>query len=202
MKTPEKQLAQHNLPTPLVADPRRQASGLFKGLDFQIWLTVSAWVRLQDDQLLVVEGVEDFDIVEQGSGITTQVKALSEPISLRSPCVVEAVRNYWQNSHRNNGFRLEYRFVTTGEVAVEQGEPFGPKKAGLSVWTEASAAAQETHSEALRQFLLKDHSVGPRLAAAFPPGVPSLQDFLATASTELLFEQFLRPIRWWTRRRS
>ena len=76
MKPPETKLETPGGNDNLVGDPKRQATGLFKGVDFQVWLTVDAWITLEEEQVLVVEGLEDFDIVKEAGGVTTQAKAL------------------------------------------------------------------------------------------------------------------------------
>ena len=143
------------LPEALVGDTRRQAPALFKGLDFQIWLTIAAWIDLEEEQILVIEGVEDFDVVNEDGGITTQVKALAQPISLRSTNVTDALRNFWQSKHSNAGRQVQYRFVTTASVATESGEPFGDKAAGLTLWSrEAQIERPSETTEILRRFLI------------------------------------------------
>ena len=39
----------------LQGDPSRQAVALFKGIDYQIWQTVLAWMDLSESEILVVE---------------------------------------------------------------------------------------------------------------------------------------------------
>ena len=151
-------------PEALVGEARRQATGLFKGVDFQVWLTISAWVNLQEEQVIVVEGVEDFDVVTDKGGITTQAKALADPISLRSASVTDAIRNYWIAKHSNPGRQVQYRFVTTASLAVETGGPFGDEVQGLAVWSREARLKNRTEaSEKLRRFLVEDASVRERL---------------------------------------
>jgi len=187
------------LPEALVGDTRRQAPALFKGLDFQIWLTIAAWIDLEEEQILVIEGVEDFDVVNEDGGITTQVKALAQPISLRSTNVTDALRNFWQSKHSNAGRQVQYRFVTTASVATESGEPFGDKAAGLTLWSrEAQIERPSETTEILRRFLIGDEAVRNRLNEELPANVPSLMDFLQNSNPEMVFREFIRPIRWLT----
>ncbi len=65
---------------PLPSDPKRQADPLFRGCEFQLWQTVNAWLRLGSDELLFIEGAEDFDVVGPESGTATQVKNSERPL--------------------------------------------------------------------------------------------------------------------------
>ena len=182
----------------LVADPKRQATALFKGLDFQIWLTVDAWITLEEEQVLVVEGVEDFDIIKDISGVTTQAKALSQPITLRSASVVDAIRNFWTAKHQNPGKAIDFRFVTTAGLATEAGDPFGPGVTGLALWMADSERGQTVNTETLKQFLITDPSTSAALAREFPSGVPSLLEFLKNGAPDQVYAALIRPIKWLT----
>jgi hypothetical protein len=60
-------------------------------VDFQVWQTILAWIRLNPGELLFVEGAEDFDVVNGMHGVTVQTKATVTPIKLRSQAVVDAL---------------------------------------------------------------------------------------------------------------
>jgi hypothetical protein len=182
----------------LVGDAKRQATGLFKGVDFQVWLTVDAWITLEEERVLVVEGVEDFDIIREAGGITTQAKALSQPITLRSESVIEAIRNFWIAKHQNPGKAIEFRFVTTAGIGTEAGDPFGAGVAGLSLWMAESERGQTGGTDKLRQFLLTDSSASAALGEVLPAGVPSLVDFLRNSTPDQVYAGLLQPIKWLT----
>jgi len=57
---------------PLPADSRRQANAMLAACDYQIWQTVGAWLDLCGEDVLFVEGAEDFDIVGAGDGEAVQ----------------------------------------------------------------------------------------------------------------------------------
>lgn len=181
-----------------MGDPKRQATGLFKGIDFQIWLTVDAWITLGEDRLLVVEGVEDFDIVKDAGGITTQAKALSQPLTLRTGSVIDAIRNFWIAKHQNPGKAIEFRFVTTAGLTTEARDPFGTGIAGLALWMADSERGQTGSTDKLRQFLLTDPSTSAALGKELPVGVPSLVDFLKNSTAEQVFTGMIQPIKWFT----
>ena len=199
MNGPEKQPETCNSPEGLVGEKRRQAPALFKGIDFQIWLTIDAWMKLEEDQVLIIEGVEDFDVVSQNGGIVTQAKAITQPISLRSENVTDALRNFWQAKHSNPGRNVRYVFTTTATTAVESCEPLGAGSAGIALWSRESRSKQPTAvSEKLRRFLIEDESVRNRLEATFPENVPSLVDYLHNSDAKTVFEELIKPVYWMT----
>jgi hypothetical protein len=58
----------------LVGDKRRQATDSIRGYVYQAYQSVLAWMRLGSDEVLFLEGAEDFD-VHSADGVTaTQVK--------------------------------------------------------------------------------------------------------------------------------
>jgi hypothetical protein len=63
----------------LQGDPSRQAISLFKGIDYQIWQTVLAWMDLGENEILAVEGADDFDNLRKSSATVNQVKNLASP---------------------------------------------------------------------------------------------------------------------------
>lgn len=71
-----------NIPGPIKGNPARQAPGLHKGIGFQDWRSVEAWVNLKAGEALYLEGAEDFDIVRDGTADTVQTRATGAGISL------------------------------------------------------------------------------------------------------------------------
>ena len=80
----------------LHGDPKRQAVDSLRGYVYQIWHSVHAWLELADEEILFLEGVEDFDIVDPGKATAVQVKCTTANITLRSPAVIDAITHYWQ----------------------------------------------------------------------------------------------------------
>jgi hypothetical protein len=78
-------------------DPAREATASFGGYRYQAFQSILAWMRLKDDQILVLEGAEDFDIheLDEKTVATGQIKNLSRNVTLRSRSVIEAISNYW-----------------------------------------------------------------------------------------------------------
>ena len=58
----------------LEGDPRRRADAAVRGFMYQFWRTVEAWIELDPEELLYVEGAEDFDIVGSDEATPVQVK--------------------------------------------------------------------------------------------------------------------------------
>src|SRR2546423_1176161 len=83
-------------PQPLPADSRRQADAMLAACDYQVWQTVVAWLDLRGEDMLFIEGAEDFDIVGGGEGQATQVKASADPISLGQKSIQKALNNFWR----------------------------------------------------------------------------------------------------------
>ena len=59
----------------LNADPKRQAHNSLRGYLYQIWHSVNAWLDLNEDEILYLEGAEDFDTVSDDTATAVQVKA-------------------------------------------------------------------------------------------------------------------------------
>ena len=58
----------------LIANSKRQAHNQFRGFLYQIWHSVNAWLDLADDEILYLEGAEDFDTISDDTATATQVK--------------------------------------------------------------------------------------------------------------------------------
>jgi hypothetical protein len=108
----------------LIGDPARQAPDLHKGLIYQIWRSVEAWINLADDELLFLEGAEDYDVVSSTSGTAVQVKATVGNITLRSEAVISALNSFWLIKNNHQDKQIWLRFITTSSITTEQGQRF------------------------------------------------------------------------------
>lgn len=190
-------------PEILKGDPARAAPDLHRGLNYQIWLSVEAWINLKEDELLHLEGAEDFDILTRSTGIMAQAKATAENITLRSRAVIEAIENFWLVSANHPGKHVKFRFITTSSIAVEKRNPFGQKRAGLILWKECVAKADLELAGRLQSFLANDAAISRKLSqrrAAAMPGSPTqpLLDFLRSAPPDEFMLRLLRPMAWET----
>lgn len=139
-------------------------------------------MRLAENEVLILEGAEDFDVHSQPSVVATQVKHQSGSITLRSPAVKDAIQNFWTHQRNNDEFRVVLRFLTTAVAGCEQGNPFGASIPGLEYW--ASAAQERAICEPLRQLLLTLSFDEPLL------------EFVRSATDKELREQLLTRIEW------
>ena len=188
--------------TPLIGDPARQAPDLHKGLVYQIWRSVEAWINLADDELLFLEGAEDFDVVSNASGTTVQIKATGGNITLRSESVIEALNSFWLVKSNHPEKKIWFRFITTSPITTEQGSPFGIDAKGLEVWKSCAKNRDFALAEQLRQFLATDPIVSPQLDQQVTDGVsspkPSLLNYLQTANAATVLDELITHIFWKT----
>ena len=121
-------------------DPKREAIASFGGYRYQAFQSVLAWMRLGNNEVLVLEGAEDFDIHEPDEkAVTTgQVKDLFRNVTLRSGSVIDAINNYWAHRCRNPDYQIRFRFMTTAEAGQERGNPFGDGNKGIGKRRHAS----------------------------------------------------------------
>ena len=176
---------------PLENDSLREAVHSMRGYNYQILRSVLAWINLPEDQVLYLEGAEDFDELSASGAVVTQVKdtALSGSITLRSRDVVKAIGNYWNHKNRNISRSIAFRFLTTAQVGQEVGNPFGSGVRGLDLWHSlADATNADTKSvDEVRTFLIGQPSLDP-----------NVQSFLSDATVEGILDELIRPMRWHT----
>jgi tetratricopeptide (TPR) repeat protein len=120
--------------SPLPADPARQADAMLRACEYQILQTVSAWLDLRGNDVLYVEGAEDFDRHSSNAAEAVQIKTSPQPISLGQKEVQETLNNYWKLRRIAAGSSVRMRFLTCAPYTVERGSPFGAGIAGLEVW--------------------------------------------------------------------
>ena len=180
--------AKRKKPRPLAGNPRRQAVAALRGYVYQIWHTVHAWLDLKDDDLLFVEGAEDFDVVSGETTTAVQVKDTAARITLRTSAVIEAITHFWELRNANPDRRVFFRFLTRSEIGVEQGAPFGAGVAGLELWKKARVNTALLDS--LREFLVKEGKLPLDLI-----------EFLKAAEREALIAKLFVSVEWETKSR-
>ena len=171
---------------PIKGDERRQASASIAGYVYQLWHSVYAWLRLDELEILYLEGAEDFDVVGSESADSSQVKHSLDPITLNTRDVVSAIENYLEIREKNPGLKVNYRYITRAPVGVEKGNPFGSGRGGIDVWK--SAKRHSDDAAELIAFLRKSDKL-PSSARAW----------LATASDEEILVGLVLPITWETK---
>src|SRR5208337_4998705 len=84
------------LPEQLPGDSRRQAVPSFLGDAYQASWSIDAWLRLADaDEVIYLEGAEDFDLVEPEAATAVQVRSTAGTISLGTVKALAAPENFW-----------------------------------------------------------------------------------------------------------
>ncbi len=169
-------------PTDFAVIANRDATASIRGYVYQIYQSVWAWMLLREDDVLILEGAEDFDVHAGPSVVATQVKHEAQNVTLRSGAVMDAIQNFWTHQHNNDGFRVVLRFLSTADAGCEQGAPFGAGVPGLEFWS--SVAQGRADCGPLRRFLLTLSLHQPLL------------DFISTSSDEELREKLLLRIQW------
>jgi tetratricopeptide (TPR) repeat protein len=163
-------------------DANRDATASIRGYVYQIYQSVLAWMLLKENELLVLEGAEDFDVYNSFSVVTTQVKDVASNITLRTADVIDTLNNHWANKEKNPDYDIILRFLTTSEAGQEQGSPFGPGVKGLNYWQ--SAESNLIDVEPLRTFLL---TLGLS---------QNIHGFIKDATGDELREQLISRIKW------
>ena len=169
----------------LKADRKRQAHNSLRGYLYQIWHSVNAWLELNEDEILYLEGAEDFDKVSDNDATVTQAKATQAPITLRSQDVNDAINHYWELRMNNFDRNMKFRFLTCSEIGVEQGSPFGKNQQGLDLWNNCSD--DEAVITKISEFLQTAGKISEEV-----------KDFLKQAEPQEIYEQVIEPITWET----
>jgi hypothetical protein len=174
---------------PLVNDPAREAAASMRGYWTQVWRSVLAWIDLDDNERLYLEGAEDIDRVRGLAAETIQVKDVKGNITLRSGDVIEAIDNAWAHQQRNPRHSIQFRFLTTSGIGIEQGASFGEGIGGLHLWRRTRLSNDETErqrgAQAIATFLLADGKVSA-----------PVQAFLQTSSDAMIWQRLIAPIEW------
>jgi hypothetical protein len=122
------------LPAPLPADSKRQAVHSISGTVYQAWCSIEAWTRLEHaNQVIYLEGAEDFDIHDSGNALTVQVRQTSSPISLGTEKTRVALEHFWSLTLRSSPTIVEYHYLTTSTIARERDVDFDGLT-GIEVW--------------------------------------------------------------------
>jgi len=173
------------LPDQLPGDPRRQAVPSIQGTVYQAWWSIDAWLRLTDaDEVIYLEGAEDFDIVRADGAIAVQVKRNTETISLGTAKAHVALENFWTLSCQEVHRQIDFHFLTTSSIAMEQGSNFCGTK-GIEVWRAAQTNPELANMVA--RYLVTKLDVSSPLRA-----------FLTFATAELVQERLIQRFHWIT----
>jgi hypothetical protein len=173
------------LPPQLPGDPRRQAVPAIHGTVYQAWWSIYAWLQLTNaDEAIYLEGAEDFDIVRDDRAITVQVKRETGTISLGTAKAHRALENYWALSCQAAHRQIDFHFLTTSSIAMEQGANFGGVK-GIEFWR-AARTNPESAAEVARYLITKLDARS------------QLRAFLSSASEDLIQGRLIQRFHWLT----
>jgi len=174
------------LPEELPGDPRRQAVSSFHGDVYQAWWSIDAWLRLTDaNEVIYLEGAEDFDVVGPEGATTVQVKRNTGTISLGTAKAHTALENFWALSCQEVHRQIEFHYLTTSSIAMEQDSNFGGGLKGIEVWR----AAQTNPDLAIQ--------VSRYLVTKLDVGSP-LRLFLSSSTPQLVQERLIKQFHWLT----
>ena len=169
----------------LKANPKRQAHNQLRGYLYQILHSVNAWLNLADDEILYLEGAEDYDTVSDDAATAVQVKNMQHNITLRAREVIDAINNYWELRTNNLDRCVKYRFLTRSKIGMEQGNPFGTGKPGLQVWSRCSG--DEVAITRISEFFQSEGKISDEV-----------KDFLRIAEPHEIYKKLIEPITWET----
>ena len=162
----------------------RQAVASLGGYVYQIYQTLNAWIKLKEDEILLLEVAEDFAVIAKGDLEATQVKdtAGSGSVTLKTKSVADTIKSLWEFQQANPERKVCITYLTTAKIGKEKGLAFPDNHTGLAYWR--VAAREGADIEPLRQVLL---------TLDLPP---QIIDFIKVATPDDLRERILRQIKW------
>ena len=162
----------------------RQAIPALRGYMYQVYRSLEAWLRLSNNQSLLLEVAEDFAVLAEQSLTATQVKdtAPSTSVTLRTKAIRVAIDSFWQFQAANPSKEVRLVFLTTSIIGKEQGVEFPEGEPGLSYWRIAAR-----------------HGAEVRILSSFLASLEfseDLEQFLHTATDSEIQDRLLRRIQW------
>lgn len=167
----------------LRGDEKRQAVDSLRGYFYQLYQSINAWLDLENDELLYLEGAEDFDIVSASEAKAVQVKHSGKIITLRSKDAKSAISNFWDLKNKNPNTRIIYHLLTTSTPGVEKGNPFGEGISGIDYWNICKKDLESVGI--LKEFLSQFEELPKKLI-----------NFLKSADNLSIQNDLIQPIVW------
>ncbi len=132
-----------------IRNPLRVASASVRGYWYQLLYSVSTWLELGDNEVLVVEGNEDVDRIVEGAQpetIEEQLKLRSRPLTSGAEEVKEAVLNFAEGflQATRNGWRYRAVFRTNAPLRANKTTTIGQWTAGVA------PSGEELHTALLK----------------------------------------------------
>ena len=174
-----------SIPKQLSGIPQRQAVFSITGIVYQAWWSIDAWLRLPGaDEVIYLEGAEDFDIVKTDSAISVQVKHNVGTISLGTEKALDALENFWTLTLGDQNRHIQFHYLTTSSVAMERDADFEQLK-GIEAWRAAQTNIELT--DRIARYLESKLSKNS-----------SLRAFIASAETKDIQKRLIQRFHWLT----
>jgi hypothetical protein len=126
------------IPSRLTGETAREAVDSFGGYLYQGWQSLVAWLELTDDSdVLFLEGAEDIEKLRRSGADVIQVKREAGNVTLKSRKVLESIGHFWGHVARNPDRAIRFSYLTTADIGLEKGNPYGLNRPGLVLWEEA-----------------------------------------------------------------
>lgn len=140
----------------------RDAWGTIRGFVYQVDLTISRWINLNDNEILELERGEDIDIVtndfekQEISRELEQIKYRDSNISLNQDFILDILLNFVTHRKNNPTQKIYFRFVSNTNFCKERPTLFLDGKSGVEVWNELSGLNHILQDDN-RLIILKKH---------------------------------------------
>lgn len=171
------------VPQELPADATRQAVASIRGVVYQLWWSIDAWLRLKTpDEVIYLEGAEDLDRASALEAVAQQVKSEVDGISLNNQRALKALENFWTLRCREVARTVEFHYISTAPSVVERDAAFGGI-AGMDAWNLARDSAEM--AVCIQKYLAPKFS-----------DCSALRGFLQAADVAAVQAQFIRPMHW------
>jgi len=169
---------------PPVGQIEREGWNSHRGYVYQVWFSIRQWLVLAPNEVLFLEYADDTARTSTNAIDVAQVRHVAASISLNTDKARAALGNFWAHVIANADRVVSFQYVTTGEIAYEQGNDFDTSEPGIILWEKAKTdigAAAKIH-----EYLKSKATQLTREMSAF----------LASANTQSVQERLIRPFTW------
>ena len=105
---------------------KRQAVNSLRGYVYQIYQTLNAWLKLEENETLLLEVAEDFAVIAKNALTATQVKdtAGSGSVTLKNESVSKTIKSLWEFQQANPDRNVYITYLTTSKIGKEKDAKF------------------------------------------------------------------------------
>lgn len=170
-----------NIPTEELG---RQAVDSLRGYIYQIYESINAWLRIKEEETLLLEVAEDYAVLAKHSLTSTQVRdtKASGSITLRSNGIINTITSLFRYQKVNPDKLVQINYLTTSNIGRERRLSFPDNAKGLEYWR--IAAREGNDVEPIREALM---------SLDLPE---EIIEFIGKSSMEDFQNQLLRRIKW------